>query len=155
MTDNTNISIKLELCRDKFTNSLSIVTHFDPNAPNFYNENGKFFWVPTPDEVAFLKDATDLIDSWRRRQPLEPPMNRFNQPLQPEKPPFSPQQPRPTDNYRPRSPPPSPMDNQDMNQAGPNTSSTDNAYEKHMDRDRFYIDENEQRVQRILEKKLH
>ena len=144
MTDNTNISIKLELCRDKFTNSLSIVTHFDPNAPNFYNENGKFFWVPTPDEVALLKDATDLIDSWRHRQPLEPPMNRFNQP----------QQPRPTDNFRPRSPPPSPMDNQNISQAGPNTSSIDNAYEKQMDRDRLYMDENEQRVQRILEKKV-
>jgi hypothetical protein len=154
MTDNSNIAIKLELCKDKFTNNLSIVTHFDPNAPNFYNENGKFFWVPTPDEVAFLKEATDLLDSWRRRQPIEQPMNRYNQPQQPEKTPF---QPRPPDNFRPVPPPPNTgsMDSQNISQAGPNTSSIDNTFEKHLDRERSYADDNEQRVQRIVEKKLH
>jgi len=155
MTDNSNISIKLELCKDKFTNKLSIVTHFDPNAPNFYNENGKVFWVPTTDEVAFLKEAADLLDSWKQRQPNEPHMNRVTPPpLQPEKKPFQPQ-PGPPGNFGPRPPTTSPMENQTVSQAGPNTSSIDSTFEKHMDRDRYQADDNEQKVQRIVEKKLN
>lgn len=152
MSGNSNIGIKLELCKDKFTNNLSIVAHFDPNAPNFYNENGKVFWVPTTDEVTFLKEAADLLDTWKQKQPNEPSMNRVSPPpQQPEKQPF---QPGPPGNFRQGPPNANQMETQTVSQAGPNTSSIDSTFEKHMERDRYQADDNEQKVQRIIEKKV-
>jgi hypothetical protein len=97
----------------------------------------------------------DLIDSWKYRQGPEPPLSRTTQPPQPEKTPFHPPQPRPQANFGQRPPLTNPIDAQTLSQAGPNTSSIDNTFVKHMDRDRSYPDENEQKVQRIVEKKLH
>jgi len=61
MDKNENIHIKLEISRDPHTGALSLLTRFDPNAPNFIKDENGFSWSPTPEERAFLNEAFDLI----------------------------------------------------------------------------------------------
>jgi hypothetical protein len=37
------------------------MTHFNLNAPNFFGNNGKYSWMPTPEEVNFISEAFNII----------------------------------------------------------------------------------------------
>jgi hypothetical protein len=55
------INIKLEVCRDKTSNKLSIMAHFNDSAPNIFKENGEYYWKPTHEEKELLNEAFELI----------------------------------------------------------------------------------------------
>ena len=61
MEKSEKIHIKLEISRDPSTGALSLLTKFDPNAPNFTKEENGFLWSPTPEERDFLNEAFDMI----------------------------------------------------------------------------------------------
>ena len=58
---NDKINIKVEVCRDKTSNKLSIMAHFNDNAPNVFRENGEYYWIPTPEEKELLNEAFELV----------------------------------------------------------------------------------------------
>ena len=62
MDEIEKIHIKLELCKDK-SSGLTIIAHFDPEAPNFKKEGEKFTWFPNNKEKHFIKEAFDLISN--------------------------------------------------------------------------------------------
>ncbi len=57
------INIKIEVCRDKTSNKLSIKAHFNGNAPNIFKENGEYYWIPTQEEKKLLNEAFELLQS--------------------------------------------------------------------------------------------
>jgi len=57
------VNIKLEVCRDRTSNKLSIMAHFNDNAPNIFKENGEYFWIPTQEEKRLLNEAFELVQS--------------------------------------------------------------------------------------------
>jgi len=61
MDKNENIHIKLEISRDPGSGNLTLLTKFDPNAPNFIKNESGFSWSPTPEERQFLNEAFDMI----------------------------------------------------------------------------------------------
>lgn len=61
MEKNENIHIRLEIGRDPNTGHLNIMTRFDPNAPNFINDENGFSWSPTKEEREFLNEAFEMI----------------------------------------------------------------------------------------------
>ena len=63
MTKDNSIFIKIEITRDKKTGKLNIITHFDKNAPNFYEDKNGFYWIPTEEEKDLLNDSFDLMPS--------------------------------------------------------------------------------------------
>jgi len=56
-----NINIKLEVFKDKSSGKLSIMAHFDSNAPNVFEEKDGVFWMPTIEENDLLNDAFEFI----------------------------------------------------------------------------------------------
>lgn len=61
MSKEGKIYIKLEICKDNYSNVLTIVTHFDENAPNVFKDNEGYYWIPTVEEKDFLNDAFNFI----------------------------------------------------------------------------------------------
>jgi hypothetical protein len=61
MTNNDNISIKLELNKDKTTGKLAITARFNSNAKNVKIENGNYFWMPTIEEKDLINEAFDTF----------------------------------------------------------------------------------------------
>jgi hypothetical protein len=61
MTEVNNINIKLEVFKDKSSGKLSIMAHFDSNAPNVFEENDGVFWMPTIEENDLLNEAFQFI----------------------------------------------------------------------------------------------
>ena len=57
------VNIKLEVCRDRTSNKLSIMAHFNDNAPNIFKENGEYYWIPTQEEKRLLNEAFELVQS--------------------------------------------------------------------------------------------
>jgi len=76
MDDIDKIHIKLELCKDKGS-GLTIITHFNTNAPNFIKEGEGFYWMPTSKERAFLNDAFNLISTDKNGNPEEKNILKF------------------------------------------------------------------------------
>jgi hypothetical protein len=76
MDDIDKIHIKLELCKDK-SSGLTIVTHFNPDAPNFYKEGEDYYWMPTAKERALLNEAFDLISTDKNGDPEEKNVLKF------------------------------------------------------------------------------
>lgn len=37
------------------------MTHFNFDAPNFFGNNGKYSWMPTPEEMNFINEAFSII----------------------------------------------------------------------------------------------
>ena len=70
MDDIDKIHIKLELCKDK-SSGLTIITHFNPDAPNFIKEGEGYYWMPTEKERALLNEAFDLISTDENGDPEE------------------------------------------------------------------------------------
>jgi len=63
MTKENKIHIKLEVCRDEQSHGLTIMTHFDESAPNFFKDKEGYFWIPTAEEKDFLNEAFELAPS--------------------------------------------------------------------------------------------
>ena len=61
MDKDQNIHIKLEISKDSETGALTLMTKFDPNAPNFIKDDTGFSWSPTPEEREFLNEAFGMI----------------------------------------------------------------------------------------------
>ena len=61
MIKNEKIHIRLEINKDPTTGELTLVTRFDPEAPNFTKDENGFNWFPTPEERAFLNEAFDMV----------------------------------------------------------------------------------------------
>lgn len=61
MTEEDKIHIKLEICRNKDSDELAIMTHFDPNAPNFFKDKEGYLWMPTVEEKDFINEAFELM----------------------------------------------------------------------------------------------
>jgi hypothetical protein len=61
MTKNEKINIRLEVCKDKNSGKLSIMAHFDSNAPNVAMDCNGYFWMPTFEEKEFINEAYQLI----------------------------------------------------------------------------------------------
>lgn len=63
MTKEDKVHIKLEICRDEQSHELTIMTHFDEHAPNFFKDKEGYFWIPTVEEKDFLDEAFGLVPS--------------------------------------------------------------------------------------------
>ena len=61
MSKVNNINIKLEVFKDNSSGKLSIMAHFDSNAPNVFEEKDGIFWMPTVEENELLNDAFQFI----------------------------------------------------------------------------------------------
>ena len=61
MAEEDKIHIKLEICRNKDSDELAIMTHFDPNAPNFFKDKEGYLWMPTVEEKDFINEAFELM----------------------------------------------------------------------------------------------
>ena len=60
MDKNENIYIKLEIGKDPANGNLTIMTRFDPTAPNFTDEGTWVRWNPTDEERQFLNEAFEM-----------------------------------------------------------------------------------------------
>lgn len=56
MSKNEKIHIKLEICKDN-SGKLTIMAHFNNNAPNIIINNNEYTWMPTIEEKELLNDA--------------------------------------------------------------------------------------------------
>ena len=61
MEKNKKIHIRLEISKDPMTGQLTLLTRFDPNAPNFLREENGFSWCPTQEERKFLNEAFNMV----------------------------------------------------------------------------------------------
>lgn len=61
MTKDDNVYIKVEVGRNPDTGKLCIMTRFDSDAPNFFDEENGFSWSPTLEERQFLNEAFKMI----------------------------------------------------------------------------------------------
>ena len=61
MVKDNEINIKLEVCRDNNSGKLTILAHFNEDAPNIFKEKGEYFWMPTTEEKDLLNEAFELI----------------------------------------------------------------------------------------------
>jgi len=63
MPKDEKINIKLEVTRDKTTGKLTILAHFDSNAPNVFIDNDDYSWMPTVEEQNLINDAFEFMPS--------------------------------------------------------------------------------------------
>ena len=61
MNKDDKIYIRLEIRKDKNSDELTIMTHFDSNAPNFSKDKDGYFWMSTLEERNFINEAFELI----------------------------------------------------------------------------------------------
>jgi hypothetical protein len=67
MKKNENVSISLQIQREKETNGMILGVKFNKDAPNFLLENDNITWYPTGDEIDFITDAFQLIEGSREK----------------------------------------------------------------------------------------
>lgn len=120
MSKNENIHIKIELCKDKNSGNLTLMTYFDPNAPNFSKDKDGFFWVPTVEEKDFLNEVFELIPEHQMKNPsseknMTEPLEKREEPTAPE-----PQPQVDMENKQPATPQPQP----DMEKKEPEQTSS-------------------------------
>ncbi|RLF40448.1 MAG: hypothetical protein DRN12_05405 [Thermoplasmata archaeon] len=58
-----NIYIRLEIAKDPITNTLTLITHLNPNAPNITLRENSISWKPTAEEQKFLSQAFQFFSS--------------------------------------------------------------------------------------------
>lgn len=58
-----NIYIRLEIAKDPITNTLTLITHLNPNAPNITIRENSISWKPTAEEQKFLSQAFQFFSS--------------------------------------------------------------------------------------------
>ena len=61
MAKDDEIKITLEVCRDKTSGKLSIMAHFNSNAPNVFQDKDGYSWIPTVEEKDFISEAFELM----------------------------------------------------------------------------------------------
>jgi len=77
MKKNENISISLQVQRDKESKSLFLSVQFDKTAPNFSIDNESVTWYPTCDEIDFIADAIHLIGENKTKENIVEEKNTF------------------------------------------------------------------------------
>ncbi|MFH1100460.1 MAG: hypothetical protein V1726_00280 [Methanobacteriota archaeon] len=60
------IYVKIQIEKDAQTDQLMLKARFDPEAPNFYQDNYGISWVPTPAELAFINEAFRMIPGYKK-----------------------------------------------------------------------------------------
>ena len=73
MVKDDKIHIKLEICRDEISKKLTIMTHFNNNAPNFFKDDDGYFWMPTIEEKNLINEAFELMPASSMAPPLTKP----------------------------------------------------------------------------------
>ena len=68
MGKQNNIYVKIQLEKDDLTGNLILRTQFDPNAPNFFQDNDQISWCPTTEEIEFLNETFNLLSKKQRKQ---------------------------------------------------------------------------------------
>ena len=58
-----NIYIRLEIAKDPISNTLTLITHLNPNAPNITVRENSISWRPTDEEQKFLSQAFQSFTS--------------------------------------------------------------------------------------------
>ena len=71
MGEENEINMKIELCKDKDSDELVIIAHFDPNAPNFFRNDDNYSWMPTPKEMNLINEAYNLIENNKIKKSYE------------------------------------------------------------------------------------
>lgn len=61
MTKDDKINIKIEVLKDRNSGKLSILAHFNLNAPNVKKDKEDFIWIPTFEEKNLINDSFQLI----------------------------------------------------------------------------------------------
>ena len=61
MNKDDKINIKLEVFKDRNSGKLSILAHFDQNAPNIKKDSEGFIWIPTIEEKDLINEAFQLM----------------------------------------------------------------------------------------------
>jgi len=123
------IHIKLEICKDKHSNTLTIMTHFDEDAPNIFKDTEGYYWIPTVEEKDFLNDAFNLMPARG-----SPPMPKKPAPPTQEKKESKPQEPEIEKEFEPVPNPsePTPEKEEDEKQS-PFPSLENKDKEEHVD----------------------
>lgn len=60
------IYVKIQIEKDVDTDQLILKTKFDPDAPNFYQDNYGIGWIPTPEELEFINDAFRMVPRYKK-----------------------------------------------------------------------------------------
>jgi hypothetical protein len=63
------IHIRIELCKDENSGNITLLTYFDPNAPNLSQDNKGFYWLPTSEEKDFINDVFALFPEFEMKSP--------------------------------------------------------------------------------------
>ncbi|HDM67246.1 MAG TPA: hypothetical protein ENG62_02535 [Thermoplasmatales archaeon] len=79
MHDERNIYIRLEVARDPSSNSLTLITHLNPNAPNVTLRENSISWKPTLEEQKFLMQAFQFFSSYKTSNQWTPRSNNYDQ----------------------------------------------------------------------------
>jgi len=60
------IYVKIQIEKDTDTEQLTLKAKFDPDAPNFFQDNYGISWIPTPAELEFINEAFKMIPSYKK-----------------------------------------------------------------------------------------
>ena len=73
-----NIYIRLEIAKDPITNTLTLITHLNPNAPNITIRENSISWRPTAEEQKFLSQAFQFFSSSKMSTSWSPSQTHFH-----------------------------------------------------------------------------
>ena len=68
MENQDRIFVKIQIEKNPDSGELRIRTHFDPEAPNFFQDKDDISWCPTPQEIAFLNETFELIPHYKGKE---------------------------------------------------------------------------------------
>ena len=61
------IYVKIQVEKDAETNQIMLKARFDPDAPNFHQDNYGISWVPTSAELEFINEAFGMIPGYNKK----------------------------------------------------------------------------------------
>ena len=67
MNKHDKIYVKIQIEKDKDSGELTIRTHFDPDAPNLFQEKSSISWYPTHEEIEFINETFELISKHKSK----------------------------------------------------------------------------------------
>ena len=62
MIKEDKINIKLEIGRDKSSDKLNLIVHFNTHTPNFIIDKNEYYWTPTIEEKDLMNEVFDLLN---------------------------------------------------------------------------------------------
>lgn len=65
----SQIHCKIELTKNTTTNTLHLIAHLNPTAPNITHSEHTISWAITPEEQSFLLDALRMIEQKKDTKP--------------------------------------------------------------------------------------